>query len=130
MIVKRHAPEQRSEELDPDPQKWLEHVVGCSFRDFADHHLWVSRWCKLQLDEPRRGREGDEVDGLAGSFEKVLCDGKDHPIVNVGGQIELAFQQFLSAVFVGFSFTRYFPEARSSEISVSSVNAGPRCCSR
>ena len=54
--------QQRGEELEPAPEPGPQHVVGCSFREFADQHLMLALRCQLQLDEAGRGREGYEVD--------------------------------------------------------------------
>ena len=72
--IRRHASQQRGEELEPAPEPGPQHVVGCSFREFADQHLTLALRCQLQLDEAGRGREGYEVDGFAPSLGKVLRD--------------------------------------------------------
>jgi len=63
----------------------------------------------LQLDEPGRGREGYEVDGFAGPLGEILCDREDHAVVHVGGQDQLAIEDFLPPVVVGLAFHPVFP---------------------
>ena len=66
----------------------------------TDQHLVLSRRHQLQLDEPGRGREGDDVDGLARSLEEVFRDGEDDAVVGVRGQLERALEHRLAPVLV------------------------------
>ena len=105
VAVRRHSSKQRSDEFESNPELWLERIVSCGFREFADQHSVLTRRHQFQLDEPGRGREGHRMNGLAGAFRQVLRDCKDHAtVVNVEGQIERAIEQLLLPVLVGLGF--------------------------
>jgi hypothetical protein len=74
--------------------------------------------------------EGYDVDGFTRALGKVLRDRENHAVIDIGRQVERAIEHLVPSVFVSLGVTRYFPEARSSEISLSSVNTGPRCTKR
>jgi hypothetical protein len=98
--IRRHASQQRGEELEPGPEPGPQHVVSGSFLDFADQHLMLARRCQLQLDEAGRGREGYDVDGFARTFGEVFRDRNDHSIIDVRRQVERAVEHLLPSVFV------------------------------
>ena len=118
VVVRRHAPEQRGEELEPHPELGLEHIVDRGLRELADQHLVLACRDQLQLDEPGRGREGHDVDGLAGPLGQILRDGEDHAVVNVGGQFERAVEHLLPPVLAGLGFHAVLPGSLQRDLSV------------
>jgi hypothetical protein len=67
------------------------------------------------------------VDGFARPLVKVLRDGDDHTVIDVGWQFKGTVEHLLLPVFAGLGVHAVLSRGSlQCEISVSSVNAGPR----